>query len=136
MNKANWTLSSQFHRVYTLAYLMVGFTDSSAIKNLPTNAGVRGSIPGSGRFPWRRKWLPIPVFLPGKSQGYSPGGHKEFVMVMVMVGEGILYVNRLLFHYRYLFTGFSSSNFLTWLRLKATLKSCSYLVVSILSIMN
>ena len=33
--------------------------------------------------PWRRKWQPTPVFLPGKSQGqrglvgYSPWGHKE-----------------------------------------------------------
>ena len=33
--------------------------------------------------PWRRKWQPTPVFLPGefhgqRSQaGYSPSGHKE-----------------------------------------------------------
>ena len=33
--------------------------------------------------PWRRKWQPTPVFLPGKSHGqrslagYSPRGHKE-----------------------------------------------------------
>ena len=25
------------------------------------------SISGLGRFPWRRKWQPTPVFLPGKS---------------------------------------------------------------------
>ena len=24
--------------------------------------------------PWRRKWQPTPVFLPGKSQGWEPGG--------------------------------------------------------------
>jgi len=42
-----------------------------------------GSIPGSGRFPWRRKWQPTPVFLFGESHGqrslagYSPWGHKE-----------------------------------------------------------
>ena len=36
-----------------------------------------------GTFPWRRKWLPTPVFWPGKSQeqrslvGYSPRGCKE-----------------------------------------------------------
>ena len=35
------------------------------------------------KIPWRRKWKPIPVFLPGKSHGwrsladYSPWGHKE-----------------------------------------------------------
>ena len=42
------------------------------VKNLPTNAGdVRDTclIPGSGRFPWRRKWQPTPVFLPGESHG-------------------------------------------------------------------
>jgi len=26
-------------------------------------------IPGLGRFPWRRKWQPTPVFLPGESHG-------------------------------------------------------------------
>ena len=42
------------------------------VKNPPANAGDTrdtGSIPGSGRFPWRRKWQPIPVFLFGKSHG-------------------------------------------------------------------
>ena len=34
------------------------------VKNLPAS-----SILGSGRFPWRRKWQSIPVFLPGKSHG-------------------------------------------------------------------
>ena len=29
------------------------------------NAGDSGSIPVSGRFLWRRKWQPTPVFLPG-----------------------------------------------------------------------
>ena len=42
-----------------------------------------GSISGSGRFPWRRKWQSTPVILPGKSHGqrslvgYSPWGRKE-----------------------------------------------------------
>ena len=36
--------------------------------------------------PWRRKWQPTPVFLPGEShgqrslEGYSPWGHKELDM--------------------------------------------------------
>ena len=35
------------------------------------------------KIPWRRKWQPTPVFLPGESQGWwsltgdSPKGHKE-----------------------------------------------------------
>ena len=39
------------------------------VKNLPASAGDMGSIPGSERPPWRRKWEPTPVFLPGKSHG-------------------------------------------------------------------
>ena len=59
----------------------------SVVKNLPPNAGYMSSIPGrsgrgSGRFAWRRKLQPTPVFLYGKSHGhrnvadYSPWGHK------------------------------------------------------------
>ena len=40
-------------------------------------------IPELGRFPWRKVWQPIPVFLPGESHGqqslvgYSPWGCKD-----------------------------------------------------------
>ena len=43
----------------------------------------RGLNPWIGKIPWRRKWQPTPVFLPGKSHGqrslagYSPWGRKE-----------------------------------------------------------
>ena len=53
-----------------------------AQKNRPANAGNIGSIPESGRFPWRSKGQPAPAFLPGNShgqrslEGYSPWGHK------------------------------------------------------------
>ena len=42
-----------------------------------------GFNPWVKKIPWRRKWQPIPVFLPGKSHvqkglvGYSPWGHKR-----------------------------------------------------------
>ena len=55
----------------------------SEVKASAWNAGDPGSIPGLGRFPWRRKWQPTPVFLPGESHGqrslvgYSPQGRKE-----------------------------------------------------------
>ena len=64
----------------------LGFPGDSVIKNPPANAGDtgdKGSIPGSGRFPWRREWQLTLVFLPGKSHrqrslaGCSPWGHKE-----------------------------------------------------------
>jgi len=60
-----------------------GFPGGSAVKNPPANAGDMRSIPGSQRFPWRRKWQSNPVFLPGKSHGqkslagYSPPGKKR-----------------------------------------------------------
>ena len=42
-----------------------------------------GFDPWVGKMPWRRKWQPTPVILPGKSQeqrslaGYSPWGRKS-----------------------------------------------------------
>ena len=42
-----------------------------------------GFDPWVGKIPWRRKWQPTPVFLPGTSRGqrslvgYSPGGCKQ-----------------------------------------------------------
>ena len=40
---------------------------SQMVKNLSGNVGDLGSIPGLGRFPWRRVWQPTPVFLPRES---------------------------------------------------------------------
>ena len=63
-----------------------GFPGGSVVKNPPANAedaGDAGSIPGWGRSPWRRKWQPTPVLLPGKSHGQrsqvgcSPWGCKR-----------------------------------------------------------
>ena len=34
---------------------------------MQVDTGDAGSIPGSGKMPWRRKWQPTPVLLPGKS---------------------------------------------------------------------
>ena len=70
----------------SLFAISIGFPDGSSGKEFACNAGDTGdvgSIPGSGRSPWRRRWKPTPVFLPGKSQGqrslvgYSPKGLKE-----------------------------------------------------------
>ena len=63
-----------------------GFPGGTVVKNPPVSAGDTrgtGSIPGSGKIPWSRKWQPTPVLLPGKFHvqrslvGYSPCGHKE-----------------------------------------------------------
>ena len=58
----------------------------AVVKNPSANAGNTwdmGSIPGSRRCLWSRKWQPTPVFLPGKSHGQrslvcSPWNHKKF----------------------------------------------------------
>ena len=42
---------------------------AQTVKASTYNAGEPGSIPGLGRSPWRRKWHPTPVLLPGKSHG-------------------------------------------------------------------
>ena len=61
---------------------MLGGSPGGSAGKGSTNAGDTGSILGSGRTPWRRKWKPTPVFLPGKFhgqrslEGYSPWGHK------------------------------------------------------------
>ena len=45
----------------------MGFPGGSVVKNSPVKAGDSGSIPGSGRPPWSRKWQPTLSFLPGKN---------------------------------------------------------------------
>ena len=43
-----------------------------------------GFNPWVGKIPWRRKWHPAPIFLPGKFHGqrslvdYSPWAHQEW----------------------------------------------------------
>ena len=54
----------------------------SGLKNLPPQAGDAGSTLGQ-EIPWRRKWQPTAVFLPGKFHeqrslvAYSPWGCKK-----------------------------------------------------------
>ena len=53
---------------------------AQTVKKLPA---MQGCDPWVGKIPWRRKWQPTPVFLPGKSHGqrslagYSPWTLKE-----------------------------------------------------------
>ena len=60
-----------------------GFPGGSDSKASAYNSRDLGSITGWRRFPWRRKWQPTPVFLPGEVRGqrslmgYSPWGRKE-----------------------------------------------------------
>ena len=53
------------------------------VKSVCLQCGRSGFDPWVGKIPWRRKWQPTPVLLPGKSHvwrslvGYSPWGCKE-----------------------------------------------------------
>ena len=90
-----WCCSNGFHagncwgrrwkwenkQIYSLrAFLMAQW-----VKNPPARKGHRRRSFSSwvGKIPWRRKWQPTPVFLPGQPHGqrslvgYSPWGHKE-----------------------------------------------------------
>ena len=69
-----------------LLLLFVAFQLALVVKNPPHNAEdiKRHELdPWMGKIPWRRKWQPIPVFLPGKLPGrrslvgYSPWGLKR-----------------------------------------------------------
>ena len=76
-------MEEQFTKVFAPDW---GFPGGSGLKNPSANAvGAvdTGSTPRVRKVPWRRKWQPTPVFLPGKSHeqgtlvGYSPEGRKE-----------------------------------------------------------
>ena len=55
---------------------------TQTVKNLPAIQEI-GFYPWVGKIPWRREWLPTPVFLPEKFHGqrslagHRPWGHKE-----------------------------------------------------------
>ena len=83
------------HPVYGM-----GFPGGSLVKNPPAmqrcgfNSWVR-------KIPWRRKWQPTPVFLPGKSHGQrilaccSPWGHKRLGHNLATKQQSMIY---LLYH--------------------------------------
>ena len=60
-----------------------GFPGGTSGKETACRWRRRGFDPWVRKFPWRRKWLSTPVFLPGKSHGqrslvgYSPWGCEE-----------------------------------------------------------
>ena len=81
-----WPFYLDFHLLMLreiICFLLQTSLVAQKIKASVYNAGDLGSIPRSGRSPWRRKWQPTPVLLPGKSDGWrslvgnSPWGHKE-----------------------------------------------------------
>ena len=58
--------------------------------------------------PWRRKWQPAPVFLPGESRGqrslagYSPWGCKELDMTEVLKHAFSIYTYTYIYTHTYI----------------------------------
>ena len=62
------TVETSYFTILKLEHLtghsaISGFPDGSEGEESVCNVGDLGSIPGLGRFLWRREWLPTPVFL-------------------------------------------------------------------------
>ena len=55
-------------------YIEMGLPWWLSGKESACNAGDNMFNPWSAKIPWRMKWEPTPVFLPGKSHGQEPGG--------------------------------------------------------------
>ena len=61
----------------------MGFPDGASGKEPAYQCRRHGFDPWVRKIPWRRKWQPTPVFLPGEFhgqrglEGYSPWGHKR-----------------------------------------------------------
>ena len=71
--------------LYNYAIFAVDFPGSSVVESIWQCQRCRqlGFSPQVGTIPWRRKWHPTPVFLPGGSHGqrglvgYRPWGRRE-----------------------------------------------------------
>jgi len=81
--KLTWSLCKDDTQIHELFHNFQGFPVGSDSKKSAHSAGDLDSIPGLGRPPWRRKWQPNTIFLPGEFcgqrnlVGYSSWGHKE-----------------------------------------------------------
>ena len=78
-----WVLQYSLSPSVLLQGVNKGFPGDSDTNESACNAGNPGFNPWVRKIPWRRKWQPTPVFLPGESHGqrslagYSPWGPKR-----------------------------------------------------------
>ena len=78
-----WHWDTKLSPSLSISLPSLSFPGGSDGKVSACNSGDLGSIPGSGRSPWRRKWQPTPVLLPAKFHGlrslvgYRLWGRKE-----------------------------------------------------------
>ena len=68
-----WSLRCFVYILFVIYDIKWAFLVAQLVKNQPAMWET-----WVGKIPWRRKWLPTPVFRPGGFHGlYSPWGHKE-----------------------------------------------------------
>ena len=78
-----FTGTEQFNKYFLFFSLLFLYWASLMAMNLLAIQRPRFN-PWVRKIPWRRKWQPTPVFLPGEShgqrslEGYSPWGHKNW----------------------------------------------------------
>ena len=79
-----WTTAHQASLSFTISRSLLKFMSIElVILSIYYSLVYSKFDPWVGKIPWRRKWLPAPVFLPGEFHGqrslesYSPWGRKE-----------------------------------------------------------
>ena len=70
-----WLVTSTYGWLFMSPWSFPGGSDS---KESACNTRDPSLIPGSERFPWRRAWQPIPVFLSGESPWTEKPGGLQF----------------------------------------------------------
>ena len=72
------------------------FPGGSDGQSVCLQCGRPGFDPWVGKIPWRRKWQPTPVLLPGKSHrwrslvSYSPWGHRQCYSISKTTASALL----------------------------------------------
>ena len=83
--------------IYQIKVIPLYFTASLVAQWYRIQLPMQESIPGLGRPPWRRKWQPTPVFLPGKFHGQgSLMGYKS--MESQRVGHNLVTIQQYLLY--------------------------------------
>ena len=86
-SKSGISFSGAEHSNSFLLHILLStynLSSGSDCKESACYSGDLGSIPGFGKIPWTREWLPSAVLLPRKSHGqrslagYSLWGHKKW----------------------------------------------------------
>ena len=63
------SLALNYNIIKNWWHIKLGFPSDSVVKRIHLPSRRHAFDPWVGKIPWRRKWQPTPVFLPGKSHG-------------------------------------------------------------------